>query len=254
MKQKMKQSRTFLMGMVTMLLLISLSVSAFAAYNQSLTVTYDNIKLNINGMQITPKDVTGRVVEPFTYQGTTYLPVRAVGEAVGYTVSWDQNTKTVFMTMAGGSAGGNQGGNTQLPTVNLVDSITPFAMEWDGDYVDSYPSTGSDSVVMGGTSYKNAVVLEETARKANYISYNLAGKYTSLGGVIGIVDGTGKDRDMVANIYGDGTLLKTIPIPSGSLPATFSANVTGVSSLKLEVVAGDSWYQMQAGFADLKLS
>ncbi len=36
--------------------------------------------------------------EPFIYNGTTYLPVRAVGEAVGKEVAWDNDTKTVTLT------------------------------------------------------------------------------------------------------------------------------------------------------------
>ena len=58
---------------------------------------YSNIKLVINGIQTVPKDVTGKVVEPFIYDGTTYLPVRAVSEALGYNVSWDGNTRTVYV-------------------------------------------------------------------------------------------------------------------------------------------------------------
>ena len=253
-----RQTRTFLMGMVTMLLLMALSVSAFAAYNQNMTVTYDNVKINVNGTQITPTDVTGRAVEPFIYQGTTYLPVRAVAQATGYTVTWDQNTKTVFMTLGGGNSGGNQGGNqggnTQAPATNLVDALQHFDRTYDNDlYYGFYPSTGSSTLTMGGTSYKNAVSIREMT-KANSVSYNLGGGYTSLGGVIGLVDGTGSTRDVTANIYGDGTLLKTITLPSGSLPSTFSINVSGVSALKLEVAAGATFLNTDVGFADLKLS
>ena len=37
-------------------------------------------------------------MEPFIYEGTTYLPVRAVSEALGKNVSWDSETKTVMVT------------------------------------------------------------------------------------------------------------------------------------------------------------
>jgi hypothetical protein len=40
----------------------------------------------IDGVTITPKDVTGNVVDPFIYNGTTYLPVRAVGKV--YPIKW----------------------------------------------------------------------------------------------------------------------------------------------------------------------
>ena len=50
---------------------------------------YNNIKISLNGQTITPKDANGNTVEPFAISGTTYLPVRAVGEALGLDVDWD---------------------------------------------------------------------------------------------------------------------------------------------------------------------
>lgn len=64
---------------------------------KSLNAIYMNIKLVIDGVEITPKDVNGNVVEPFIYNGTTYLPVRAIGEAFGKDVNWDGDTATVYV-------------------------------------------------------------------------------------------------------------------------------------------------------------
>lgn len=62
---------------------------------ETISVAYENIKLLIDGKEITPKDAGGQTVEPFIYDGTTYLPVRAIGEALGKTVGWDADTHTV---------------------------------------------------------------------------------------------------------------------------------------------------------------
>lgn len=64
---------------------------------KTIDVDYLDIKLVVNGKEVIPKDVNGKVVEPFAYNGTTYLPVRAVGEALGKTVRWDGETKTVHL-------------------------------------------------------------------------------------------------------------------------------------------------------------
>lgn len=61
-------------------------------------IYYNNIKIKINGKEIEPKDSNGNVVEPFTISGTTYLPVRAVSEALGKNVGWNGETKTVFIS------------------------------------------------------------------------------------------------------------------------------------------------------------
>ena len=46
-------------------------------------------------------DAKGREVDPVEYQGSIYLPVRAIGELMGKTVSWNEKTQTV--TLTGGS-------------------------------------------------------------------------------------------------------------------------------------------------------
>ena len=40
-------------------------------------------------------DAKGNRVYPITYEGSTYLPVRAVAGLAGYEVNWDQATRTV---------------------------------------------------------------------------------------------------------------------------------------------------------------
>jgi hypothetical protein len=68
---------------------------------ESITVGYRDIKIEINGKIITPKDANGQVVEPFIYNGSTYLPIRAIGEALGMDVNWDNGTSTAILTSGG---------------------------------------------------------------------------------------------------------------------------------------------------------
>lgn len=57
---------------------------------------YADIKIVTDREQLTPKDPNGNIVEPFTYNGTTYLPVRAIGEAFDKEISWDEDSKTIY--------------------------------------------------------------------------------------------------------------------------------------------------------------
>lgn len=94
----MKKRGSFFAGMVVMLLIFSLiGTAAAATATVSKNLTYKNIKIMLNGKELTPKDAKGNVVEPFVIDGTTYLPVRAVGEALGLTVGWDGTTNTVTL-------------------------------------------------------------------------------------------------------------------------------------------------------------
>jgi len=58
---------------------------------------YSNINIYVDGVAVKPKDTIGNAVEPFIYNGTTYLPVRAVGSAFGKTVDWDGATQSVYV-------------------------------------------------------------------------------------------------------------------------------------------------------------
>ena len=64
---------------------------------QTVQIAYNNIKICLDGTFIEPKDAAGNTVEPFTMNGTTYLPVRAVAGAFGKEVGWDEATQTVYL-------------------------------------------------------------------------------------------------------------------------------------------------------------
>jgi hypothetical protein len=74
----MKRMKDMFLGSIVTVLIIGVSISAFAAYNRTLNVTYTDIKLTVNGERFIPKDKQGSTIEPFISNGTTYLPVRAV--------------------------------------------------------------------------------------------------------------------------------------------------------------------------------
>ena len=57
-----------------------------------------DITVEINGKEQTMRDVNGGIVYPVTYNGTTYLPIRAIGEALGRSVDWDGRTQTVSLS------------------------------------------------------------------------------------------------------------------------------------------------------------
>ena len=68
--------------------------------SQTAELFYNNIKISLNNKEVLPKDANGNYVEPFTINGTTYLPVRAIANALGINVDWDGNTNTVILSNA----------------------------------------------------------------------------------------------------------------------------------------------------------
>mgnify|MGYP005917814205 FL=1 len=74
-----------------------LSSVAFAVSNRTITVSYGDITIYLNGEKKVATDVNGKVVEPLIYEGTTYVPVRAISEWFGKTVTWQGSTNSVLI-------------------------------------------------------------------------------------------------------------------------------------------------------------
>lgn len=81
-------------------LLVSMPASATRG-EKTAVLNYSDIKISLDDRMVIPRDVNGNYVEPFAIEGTTYLPVRAIGDAVGLTVGWDQGTSTVILKSGG---------------------------------------------------------------------------------------------------------------------------------------------------------
>lgn len=58
------------------------------------------IHVQCQGEELTMTDWSGQQLYPIVYNGSTYLPVRAIGDALGATVEWDDETKTVGLSEA----------------------------------------------------------------------------------------------------------------------------------------------------------
>ena len=81
-------------GLVLTVLIAALCVTATATSKRSIQVE-DGIGITLNGARFTPRDADGKEVPVFLYNGTTYVPVRAISEAMGMDVSFNSATRTV---------------------------------------------------------------------------------------------------------------------------------------------------------------
>ena len=88
-----KQLPAFLTGFLAAVLVLSLSLSAFAAITGKTTIEVGPISIMVKGEIFQPTDVNGNPVDVFVYKGTTYAPLRALAEAYGLEVSYDGEAK-----------------------------------------------------------------------------------------------------------------------------------------------------------------
>ena len=93
--------------------LITTSVLVYGA-SQQITADLDSgITIKYNGNTQIMKDANGKTVYPIIYEGTTYVPIRAVSNMLGIDVKWVGSTRTVELGTA-----------TSLPR-SLIDAGRP---------------------------------------------------------------------------------------------------------------------------------
>lgn len=121
----------FLAGVLATILVLALFGGAIAAYQKQATLDYTGISITLDGKKITPTDVNGNSVEPFAIDGTTYLPVRAIANALGLGVDWNQSTQTVVLS----SSGNSTPTTPQTQTSILPMQITKSGFFLNGEYL-----------------------------------------------------------------------------------------------------------------------
>ena len=101
-----KNWKTWIAGGAALTLLVGvLSLPTLAASgSRTAQLDYANMKVTLNGQAVDLRDAYGNQVEPFTINGTTYLPVASIGKALGLNVSWDDSTRRSFLPLPPGDS------------------------------------------------------------------------------------------------------------------------------------------------------
>lgn len=190
--------------------------------SKTIDVVFSNIKIMLDGEVVEPKDANGNAVEPFIYNGTTYLPVRAVGNAIGKDVSWDGVEKVVYL--------GAKPGTTE----NWLNVCGPYQYT---NLKKEYKLTANEFFSMSGKKYTNGFILEPSAwdkSKAEAV-FNLDGKFNSVQFTAGHVDGT-HQKDATINIYLDGIIAYTTDMKHSDLAKKINIPLNGALQMRVEVV------------------
>ena len=94
----MKQKLIIGLGLVLSITTF-IAIGAYAGANLEEINVYLNkgVNVKLDGKSWQPKDSSGLVTYPITYNGTTYLPVKSIGDALGVKVSWDASSNSVLI-------------------------------------------------------------------------------------------------------------------------------------------------------------
>lgn len=215
----------YLLGTLSTVLLAG-GITYAKSTNEYVEASYNNIKLVVDGKQITPTDSQGNTVEPFISNGTTYLPVRAVAQAVGKEVYWDGPNYTVYL--------GNMSGRLEYPSAKLTD-LTNIGSQFrtTNKLKDNY--NNQYSTAFCGYS------------ESNY-EYLLNMKYSRFKCILYVPEGETDNRTNYINIETDGKIVYTSPaITKVSSPINVDIDITGCNDFK--IIFSDDWPFVHVGDA-----
>lgn len=120
--------KKFLSGVLCATLVFSLALSALAISGR-MTIEVDPINIMVNGEVFVPKDVNGKEVPQFAYQGTTYAPLRALAEAYGLEVGYDAEKN--MATVNGTDHQSTESSEFIFTPKNTDDTYRDFLAMWD---------------------------------------------------------------------------------------------------------------------------
>lgn len=89
---------------VSLALCLGLGTAALAAGGTRTIEVLTGMKVLVNGEEFTPTDVNGNAVDVFAYNGTTYVPIRAMSEAFGLEVGYDAAQQAAVVNGTAGSS------------------------------------------------------------------------------------------------------------------------------------------------------
>lgn len=223
---------------------------------ETIDIIYDNIKILIGGREYQPTDANGNSVEPFVYNGTTYLPVRAVATAFDKEVSWEPQTSTVTLGSKNYDWLDQMGYvDYQITGKSNVFSAIPSKTEMsDGMKYDRGIKFTLCDIKNEGTRELNDGSLECYQN----ISYLFNSQYKTFEGIITTNSSSNRDKSAQIKFYGDGRLIYSSPIISNGMKSTtFNVDVSNIKVLKINAecaMARNDWNYVYPCIAEARLS
>ena len=179
---KKKFSRV-LSTVLAVCLTAAIAIPALADGNSTLSELFRGVTVYVDGAKVEPKNAAGEPAEPFIVDNSTYLPARAISDALGAEISWDEATYNVYI-------------DTLKADPKAAEYLTEyFEIEAMTGTVSAETYTaaltsifGEDAVAMTGTTLVDAVkaTVENCGSKAVAAAYTAELATASTNGVKGV--------------------------------------------------------------------
>ncbi len=208
-----KRLQGFIAGILCCALFTGVSVLA-KKMTDYIEVSYNNIKVYKDNVLCELKDANGGVIEPFIYNGTTYMPLRGTANLAGMEVEWDGMTQSVYLW------------DEIVPDgTYLMDVCPPYDVSM---YCDEYYTGSVKSFSMAGEKYNNGLVF--TGEGQNVL-FNLNSKYSTIEFIVGHTAHEQKEKTLY--FFLDGKLTKELTLEPECMPKKISIPVKYALQLKI---------------------
>lgn len=192
---------------------------------------YDNIKVYKDNVLCELKDANGTVVEPFIYNGTTYMPVRGTANLAGMDVTWDGATKSVYLWDE------INGGEKFLMEVCPPYDVSSRCIE--------YYANKDKHFLMAGEKYSNGLTMDHVGA---FALFNLDSKFSTLECTIGHTDYEQLDKSV--SFFVDGKKVKEVNLEAECLPKKILIPISYGLQLKI-MTNGNSWHEGCIGIGNI---
>ncbi|NOU91646.1 hypothetical protein GC093_00130 [Paenibacillus sp. LMG 31456] len=212
----------FVMGACTFALLASVGTAFADGKLTDINVVQGGIKLFVEGKLIKPTDSDGKIVEPFIYDGTTYLPLRALSNALTNNqkeVKWDGDTSSIYVGQAPVAA------QTDIKEVKTYNEMDYYVNKEEKAVFEIL-----DKKITAFNRFSNAY---------NF-TYMLHSNYSQINGQLVVpyknLGNTNKGGVSFYNVdkKGNKTLIKSFKTTAGDDPIQVSVDVRGVEILEIQ--------------------
>lgn len=211
----MKKKLALLLSTMTLLLGLAVGVAAAPVLEKISADLNWSIKFIINGKEWTPNDTAGNKLAPINYNGSNYLPVRAVAEAFNIAVDWDGDNQIIYLG-------------------EKTDSVIINDEKIDIGYSSNVlVTTDKQYTVQEGVDYSAGIVIKDINSASKSAKLVPDGKYQTLELNFFAFD-ISKDIE-IRVIDADNTVLKHINLSTQTNTGSTNIDIGGVREVKIEV-------------------
>ncbi|MGN0135393.1 stalk domain-containing protein [Anaerotignum sp.] len=186
---------------------------------ENIQVSYENIKVYKDNVKYDLKDASGKTVEPFVYNGTTYLPLRSVASLAGMDVTWESDTKSIYLW--------DEVSGPEKGAVDMMEVCQPTV----SDDCTVYTKNDGESFAMSENYYISGL---QFWGDSAFAEFDLNGKYSEMTFTIGNGEHAFASANWIITFTVDGKEVEEIRLSKDEEPKNVTISLNKGSKLRID--------------------